>query len=145
MLDYAELLMSSNGAEAEIVTVLNSAISAGEADVKMYVRLGEIYSKQSNFAKAGQMYEKASQLDPKNASLLTNLLNVRLKAVIQNAAVMTYEQAIAMNPAANAEYKALGDLYMQQKRPDAAVTNYKKYLEKNKNTNNCPTYRSICI
>jgi tetratricopeptide (TPR) repeat protein len=48
-------------------------------------------------------------------------------------AAMTYEQAIAMTPAANLEYKALGDLYMQLKKTDAAVRSYKKYLEKNQN------------
>lgn len=129
---FAELLMNNGGTEAEITTVLNSAIAANEADVKMYVRLGDIYMKQSNFVKAGQMYEKASQLDPKNAALLTNLAECQAKAGNASAAIMTYEQAIAMNPAANREYKSLGDLYMQQKRTESAVTNYKKYLEKGK-------------
>jgi tetratricopeptide (TPR) repeat protein len=129
---YAELLMNNGGTEAEITTVLNGAIAANEADVKMYVRLGDIYVKQSNFVKAGQMYEKASQLDPNNAALLTNLAECQAKAGNASAAIMTYEQAIAMNPAAGKEYKALGDLYVQQKRTESAVTNYKKYLEKNK-------------
>jgi len=129
---YAEMLMNNAGAEVEIAAVLSGAIAAGEADVKMYVRLGDIYVKQSNFVKAGQMYDKASQLDPKNASLLTNLADCQAKAGNAGAAIMTYEQAIAMNPQANMEYKALGDLYQQQKRNESAVTNFKKYLDKNK-------------
>lgn len=129
---YAELLMNNGGSEAEITSVLNGAIAAGEADVKMYMRLGEIYVKLANFVKAGQMFEKASKLDPKNAPLLTSLAECQAKAGNVSAAVMTYEQSIAMNPTANKEFKALGDLYLQQKRTDAAVANYKKYLDKNK-------------
>src|SRR5690606_25351759 len=68
---YAELALAA-GNEAEIVSVLNGAIAAGEADGKMYNKLAEIYSKQGNHAKAVAMYEKASQSDPKNVSLITD-------------------------------------------------------------------------
>ncbi len=95
---YAELLMKNGGTEAEIVTALNGAIAANEADVNMYTRLGDIYYKQANFAKAAQMYEKASQLNPKDPSLLIRLAECQSKAGNISAAILTYEQAIAMNP-----------------------------------------------
>jgi tetratricopeptide (TPR) repeat protein len=129
--NYAELVMATGSAETELLTVLNGAIAANEADAKMYIRLGDIYRKQNNFVKAGQMFEKASQLNPKDAGLLTDLADCQAKAGNIGSAILTYEQSVAMNPQANKEYKALGDLYMQQKRNDAAVKNYKKYLEKN--------------
>ncbi len=128
---YAELLMSSGGNDEEMVVALNGAIASGEANVQMYVRLGEIYRKQGNFAKAGQMYEKASQLDTKNPAYLTELAECQAKSGNAGAAILTYEQAVAMNPQAAKEYKALGDLYSQQNKNDAATKNYKKYLEKN--------------
>jgi tetratricopeptide (TPR) repeat protein len=128
---YAEIVMAG-GNEAEIVTVLNGAIAAGEADIKMYKKLAEIYSKQNNHAKAVAMYEKASQLDPKNASLLNELAESQLKSGNINGAILTYEQAIAMNPQASKEYKTLGDLYLKQKKTDSAIRAYKKYLEKNR-------------
>jgi tetratricopeptide (TPR) repeat protein len=77
------------------------------------------------------MYEKASQLDPKDVSLLTSLAECQMKNGKTEEAIMTYEQAIAMNPAASKEYKVLGDLYMHQKKNDSAIKAYKKYLEKN--------------
>lgn len=126
---YAELVMQ-NGKDQEIISVLNGAIASGEADVKMYVRLGSIYFSQGNFIKAVQMYESASQLDPRNGKLLISLAESQAKSGNLSSAVLTYEQAVAMNPDADNEYKSLGDLYMQQKKTDAAIKAYKKYLEK---------------
>ncbi len=110
---YAELVMA-NGTDAEIISALTGAITAGEADVKMYSRLADIYlkqaesitvkkakdkeSKQNLFNNACKMYEKASQLDPKNTSLMTKLADCQTKAGKSSAAILTYEQAIAMNP-----------------------------------------------
>ena len=145
---YAELVMAS-GNEADVLAALTGAISAGEADAKMYNRLGDIYVKraeaasagkrtansvaviQENYTNAGKMFEKASQLDPKNALLLPKLADCQSKAGNVNGAILTYEQTIAMNPSASSEYKALGDLYMKQSKTDQAVKAYKKYLEKN--------------
>ncbi|NLG17917.1 MAG: tetratricopeptide repeat protein, partial [Fibrobacter sp.] len=128
---YAELVMEG-GSDAEVESVLNGAVAAGEADVAMYKKLAGIYSKQGNHVKAVAMYEKASQLDPKDISLLNNLAESQAKSGNAGAAILTYEQAIAMNPQASKEYKVLGDLYMQQKKTDSAIKNYKKYLDTNK-------------
>ena len=124
-------LVSTQGTPQEVMQAMNGAIAAGEANVAMYSQLGEIYKKSGNFPKAIQMYEKASQLDPKNGDMLSSLAECQAKSGDAQVAAMTFEQAIAMNPAANREYKALGDLYMQLKKTDAAVRSYKKYLEKN--------------
>jgi tetratricopeptide (TPR) repeat protein len=129
--NYVELLMSSNVQGAVLETALNGAIAAGEADVTMYRMLGGIYAKNNNFIKAVQMYERASQLDPKSVDLLTALADCQAKSGNASGAILTFEQAIAMNPAASKEYKMLGDLYSKQNKEDAAVNNYKKYLEKN--------------
>lgn len=131
---YAGLVMK-NGKDPEIVSVLNAAIAAGEADAEMYLRLGSIYYKQGNFSKAVSMYDKASQLNPKDGSLLIKLAQSQAKSGALSAAILTYEQAIAMNPQANEEHKALGDLYMQQKKTDSAIKAYKKYLEKSQDNN----------
>ena len=78
------------------------------------------------------MFEHASQLDPKNSALLSALAECQVKNNNSAAATLTYEQAIAMNPsAASSEYKALGDLYLAQKKTDLAISSYKKYVDKN--------------
>jgi tetratricopeptide (TPR) repeat protein len=124
-------LVSTQGTQQELMQAMNGAIAAGEANVSMYSQLGDIYKKAANYPKAIQMFEKASQLDPKNGVLLSSLAECQAKSGAAEEATMTYEQAIAMNSAANREYKALGDLYMQLKKTDAAVRSYKKFLEKN--------------
>ncbi len=60
------------------------------------------------------MFEKASQLDPKNVELISLLGEAQAKAGNTSAAILTYEQAIALNPAANKEFKLLGDLTKRQ-------------------------------
>jgi tetratricopeptide (TPR) repeat protein len=127
---YAELVMT-DGKEPEVSSVLNAAIAAGEGDASMYKYLGDRYLAQKLYPKAASMYEKASQQDPKNGSLLTALADCQIKSGDVSAATLSYEQAIAMNPGASKEYKALGDLYMQQKKTEPAIRSYKKYLEKN--------------
>jgi tetratricopeptide (TPR) repeat protein len=128
---YADLVIQE-GNELEIIAVLSAAIAAGEADVGMYTRLGNIYRKQAQYAKAASMFEHASQLDPKNSELLSALAECQLKNNNSAAAALTYEQAIAMNQSgASADYKALGDLYLAQKKTDLAISSYKKYVDKN--------------
>ena len=123
-------LVSTQGTPQDLVAAMSGAIAAGEANVGMYTQLGDIYRRAGNFPKAIQMYEKASQLDPKSGTLLSALAECQAKSGNAEMAAMSYEQAIAMNPMASREYKALGDLYAQLKKPDAAVRAYKKYLEK---------------
>jgi tetratricopeptide (TPR) repeat protein len=127
---YAELVMT-DGKEPEVSAVLNAAITMGEGDAGMYKYLGDRYLAQKLYPKAASMYEKASQQDPKNGSLLTSLADCQIKSGNVSAATLSYEQAIAMNPNASKEYKALGDLYMQQKKTEPAIRSYKKYLERN--------------
>jgi tetratricopeptide (TPR) repeat protein len=124
-------LIMSTAKDEELIVVLNGAIDAGEADIAMYSRLGDIYRKQGNSAKAVTMFEKASQLDPKNVGLLSGLAEAQAKSGNVSGAILTYEQYLAMNISADKEYKALGDLYVQQKKNESAVKNYRKYLEKN--------------
>lgn len=129
--NFTDLMMKSGESDQEMVVVLNKAIQAGEADLGVYKQLGDIYKKLGNHQKASAMFEKASQLDPKSIALLTSLAESQVAVGKTNDAILTYEQAIAMNPQAGPEYKVLGDLYKKQNKNDQAVKNYKKYLEKN--------------
>ena len=109
--------MNSDAKDEEIVAVLNAGISAGEADFNMYKRLASIYSKKGEHAKAVGLYEKASQLNPKDTEVISLLAESQAKSGNTSAAIMTYEQSVAMNPKASNEYKVLGDLYKKIKRP----------------------------
>ena len=129
---YVELV-TKNGTRLEITSALNGAIAANEADAGMYIALGDIYKGEALCTKAIPLYNKASQLDPKNGAVLTSLAECQAKSGSISDAVVTLEQALAMNPGTGKDYKTLGDLYMQQKKTESAITAFKKYLEKNTN------------
>jgi tetratricopeptide (TPR) repeat protein len=126
---YVEMVMQ-RGAKEEIVKALTGAIAAGEADAGMYFELGSSFQKLAAYPKAIEMYQKSLQLDSKNISILSSLALCQAKSGDVQQATITYEQALAMKPNAVQEYKALGDLYLQQNKKDQAIAAYKKYLEK---------------
>jgi tetratricopeptide (TPR) repeat protein len=126
---YSEIVMGK-GTQEQVITVLTAAIKADEADGPMYAALATIYQHENACSKAIPYYQKALQLDTKNSAVLPALAACQAKTGDVNDAVITYEQAVAMNPAAQAEYKALGDLYTKQNKPQQALSMYRKYLEK---------------
>jgi tetratricopeptide (TPR) repeat protein len=126
---YAELVVT-RGAPEEVLKVLTTAVSAGEADAVTYSTLGSIYEKKLLYPKAAACYNKALQLDQKNTTVLSALARCQLKAGNTGDALVTYQQVVAINPDASAEYKTLGDLYMKQKKTDQAIEAYKKYIDK---------------
>jgi len=71
----------------------------------MYAALASMYQQQNACAKAIPYYQKAMQLDTKNNAILPLLAACQAKTGAINDAVVTYEQAVAVNPAAQAEYK----------------------------------------
>jgi tetratricopeptide (TPR) repeat protein len=128
---YSEIIMAKETADpAEVISVLSGAIASGEADANIYAALGSSYHKHGQCNKAIDMFQKALQLDPRQILLLTLLAECQAKSGNVKDAIITFEQAITMNTGAVQEYKALGDLYLQQSKAAQAVTMYKKYLEK---------------
>jgi len=123
-------LIMRHGQEAERVTALQGAIAANEADVGMYAALGTIHKNRNDCARAIPMFEQASKLDPRNGTFLGELADCQAKAGRLREAAITYEQAIALNPRAVSELKALGDIYMQDKKTDQAMNMYKRFPER---------------
>ncbi|NLD99782.1 MAG: tetratricopeptide repeat protein, partial [Fibrobacter sp.] len=127
--NYVDLVLKY-GKPQDQMAALNGAISSGEADAGIYGTLADRYKTSANYVKAIELYGKASQLDPKNSEYISLLADCQIKTGDLKNAALSLEQALAMNPAAVKEYKLLGDLYLQQKKTDAAMGAYKKYLEK---------------
>jgi len=126
---YGEIVVKK-GLENEAIKVLNATITSGEADVNIYITLGTLYQKKKKYQSAIKMYQKASDLDPKNHSVLTSLAECQAKGGNANASILTYEQVVLINPNAKKEYKELGTLQMKVNKKGAAIKTYKKYLEK---------------
>jgi|WetSurMetagenome_2_1015567.scaffolds.fasta_scaffold00119_1 tetratricopeptide (TPR) repeat protein len=127
---YAELLGPSPQDPAELITALNGAIATGEADAQTYAQLGALYTKQAQYPKAIEMLQKSVQLDPRNTTVLSMLAFCQAKTGNAKEAIVSYEQAIAMNDKAVDELRALGDLYQQQNKASQAIGVYKRYIAK---------------
>ena len=56
--------------------------------------------------KAIPLYQKSIQIDPRDPALLSSLADCQVKSGAVQDAILTYEQATAMNPNANKEYKS---------------------------------------
>ncbi len=63
-------------------------------------------------------------------ALLMALGTCQVKTGNTTEASVTYEQVLAVDPQEIRVYKMLGEMYLQQKKQDQAVSVYRKYLEK---------------
>ena len=77
-----------------------------------------------------ESYQKALQIEPSNVDALVSLAECYSQIGNIGDAVITYEQAVMMNPKASDEYKALGALYLRQNKTEQAMSAYQKYLDR---------------
>ncbi len=123
-------LAASQGSAADIEAALSGADNAGEVDAAMYTQLGSIFEKKALYPKALAYYQKAQQLDPTSNTISSSIAHCQLKAGKTADAIITYQQVVALNPKAVEEYKILGELFRKQNKPEQAVDEFKKYLQK---------------
>jgi tetratricopeptide (TPR) repeat protein len=126
---YAQIVISK-GLNAEMQTAITGAIASGEADGPMYSALAGFYQKQGLYDKAIAMYQKASELDPRNVSFISALAKCNEKAGHLDEAAIFYGQALALNPSTVEDYKTLGNLFVKRNKKAEATDAYKKYLDK---------------
>lgn len=127
--NYVDIVLTKK-LEDKAVSVIKGAIAAGEADLRAYKALGDIYKKGKQYASAAKMYSQALKMDAKNVAVLTSLAQSQAAGGDIKNATVTYEQVVMMNPKATIEYKALGDLHRRSKKTKDAMEAYKKYLVK---------------
>jgi len=128
---YAGIVLSK-GLTDEIKTVLAGAVAAGEADAAMYTSFAAHYQKVGAWERAIAMYQKASELDPRNVKLLFELAHCHEKVGHTDDAILWYGQALALNPSATDDFRTLGNLYLKKNKKADAVAAFKKYLDAGK-------------
>jgi tetratricopeptide (TPR) repeat protein len=128
--DFMDILIQRK-LDAEIITVGNAAIAAREASAPIYIAMGDIHSRQNRHAEAVRMYKAALDIDTKNTALLATYAESQMRAGDLRGASVTYQQVLLLNPNASKEFKDLGAIQARLGNQEAAMGNYKKYLEKN--------------
>ncbi len=123
-------LVKARGIEQEIIDVMQQAVAAGQADGEIYSGLARLCQKSKDYARAVELYEKAVAALPGDASILSALAWCQMQVGDEGSAIVSYEQALMVNPKLLNEYKVLGDLYLKQKKTDAAMKCYRKYLDR---------------
>jgi tetratricopeptide (TPR) repeat protein len=136
---YVQIVISK-GLNEEIQSAIIGAIATGEADGSMYSALAVAYLKKGQYDKAITYYQKASEMDPRNISLISALAKCNEKAGHFDEAAVYYGQVLALNPSSYDDYKTLGNIYVKRNKTKDAVDAYKKYLEKNKSDNAVARY-----
>lgn len=126
---YAEIVIAK-GEQAEVIKVLGAMVKSGTADFGTYLTLGRIYERGKNHIDAIEMYQKALELVPSDADVLSSLASSQAATGDVEGAIVSYEQAIMVNPGSYKELRELGDLYSKSLRNDEAYTAYRKYLER---------------
>jgi len=126
---YAEIVIAK-GQQDEVISALSKVVANGEADVGTFTTLGMIYQKKKQYVNAIEMYQKALLKDPANFDALVALGACQASSGDLNQAIISYEQAVMMNPQVSAELKDLGELYIKLGRNTEAMATLQKYLGK---------------
>jgi len=92
-------------------------VTTAEADAQTYAALGSIYLKQALCPRAIEMFQKSIQLDPRNTAVLGMLAHCQAKTGNAKEAIISYEQAIAMNDKAVDELRRSATFTSSRTRP----------------------------
>lgn len=102
--------------------LLIQTLALDPKDTWAYVLLGNIYSKhEDKWDKAERLYNRAYELNPKDAVLLTNYGALMAERKNYEQASEFFERAIQANPTFPNSYYALALLDLQQDHPESAV------------------------
>src|SRR5665811_1365595 len=102
-----------------------------DRDSLNYNELGNLYYKTKKIIDAKEYYLKAIDLNPNVAVYYENLGLINEELLSWQEAADAYEKAVALDPTANL-YNYLGLAYYSMKNYSAAIRNYVKAIELNK-------------
>jgi tetratricopeptide (TPR) repeat protein len=109
---------------------LSGSVQAASDDIQSYIDRGEAYSKEGQSDKAMAEFNKALELDPKNANAINDRgLEFWFKGDIDSA-LADYNKAIEINPSLAVSYNNRGLLYGKGKGEfDLAIADLTKAIE----------------
>lgn len=127
--NYADILLDKK-MRKEAAAAMEAAVAAGEAKLRHYRALGDIYKGRGKCDPAIEMYRKVLEQTPKDVEALGALAACQASEGDLKSATGTYEQIVALDGESPEQHKVLGDMHYKAGRVSAAVKAYKAYLEK---------------
>lgn len=132
------LLQRKDWAAAE--TSLSASIQLKDRGVARS-NLGNVYLQQNNLAAADAQYQRAIQLDPRDAAAWNNRGVSYLKQRKYQEAIQSFEQAVQADPRLVSPRIGLGLAYMGVNRVDEAISTWAEALERD--LTNVTVYRNL--
>lgn len=122
----------------DAVNVLNRAKGINGTESEVHLLLGDalLHQNKQNAGETVSSYERAAQIDPKNALAFYKIGKIYQQARSNDIAISNYEKAIAADPEFAPAYKELGEVAYTQKEFAKAVQMYEKYLPLTENAGN---------
>jgi Flp pilus assembly protein TadD len=102
--------------EADALAVIETAMSAGVANVNMLLELGRTYWNAGAFDKAEEVYREAVALEPDNADANHNQAMALLELKKDGEAQTVLERVVELNPALGDAWYWLGVVYARDNR-----------------------------
>ncbi len=96
--------------------------------VETYKFLAEIYTKQKNFGKVIETYEKAVKLAPEDRGLHESLARIYREQKIYEKAILEYKKLIEINSENRGYYEDLAKCYFKLGKKGDATATLNKYL-----------------
>jgi tetratricopeptide (TPR) repeat protein len=117
------------------IELLKQGIKSNQAEpnvlFELYYSLGNAYSRQKEYEKASQKYQKAIAqpiLSPLKLGAYNNLGNLLMEVGELNIAKEAYEKAIQIDPSFTIGYYNLGMIYKALNRIDEAIAAYQQAI-----------------
>ncbi len=92
-----------------------SAAKTSPSSPQNHNNLGDLYTRQKNYQKAIEEFNKAIQLNPNYADAYHNLANTFLQSGQPEKAIASYQKSLEINPTIWQSHLALGAIYFDQK------------------------------
>ncbi len=133
--DIGGILTEMNRTD-EALQVLLRASEMASLDGEIWNRLGAVYYRQKEFEKAWEAYDKALDIDPRNASALNNLGILQLRRSIEakdpallTQAVDCFNRALELNPRLVTALNGRASALSFSNRIPEAVRDWRRILE----------------
>ncbi len=135
LLSKLGIVLADSGQWRRAIPILELCVKQEDFDPEKFNFLGIAHYHGGDFAKALQSYGRALELDPDNASVLTNIGGVHLALFLRNRqeqdfaqAERNFKKALEIDPRLFSAWNGLGIVYSKTGRKADAVAHWRQAL-----------------